>query len=1548
MFVVKVKNFSKNRYAEEVGTRNDADYLSSDVQHLNWTADISNYHNVLFQQPLWLDSNGLFLRRDQVFFSAKSDLNWVVKNSNLQLYASMTVSGVPFVEFLQKLAKAEETGQAPTKEVRAVVADPATEPEQSHASAEDTTAPVQADGSVSSDLPAKAEERGQAPTEEGRAAVADPATEPEQSHASAEDTTAPVQADGSAASDLPAKAEERGQAPTEESHAVVADPVTEPEQSQASTDAVTAPVQADGSVASDLPAKTEETGQAPTEESHAPVADHPVSEPEQSHGDLSTAEYRWVWDVKNDEDGHEYILIGEDRMPVGRDEDGRAFMYLWDTETGYMGRIYSDEPNKGVSIFDEFGNYLGNLTTLSTSETGSRVDSISGMDISMGDYVPYSIGAEQGLGQPVPNGEESLRMPPTPPPVSSPSLPASQEVYSEQSTSYSANATFADLSFIGTPPSVSVSSANTALITDTLYVKQSALHQIGRLGYGSSLASDAQGIERLWANGYTGQGIKVGIYDEGVETSHAQLSGKSLTDNAKLVDGSDNPYYAPSSSAVTNGSHGTAVAGIIAAKRDGQSTVGVAYEAQIGNYGVIVSNSSDQILNEAYGKLSLYDVTNHSYGSNFLDHLTANATPISGIESAEQTARGGLGGVHIVAAGNFQENANTSQLANSRYMVTVGALERSIRADGSDALPRWILGYSDGTRKLADSVKRSIDNNATDYSAHGSNLLVSAIGGHMLTGDASNTYAQYSQEYSVTTIDRTGTTGYFSGDTGALNGTSAAAPLVSGVAALMLQANSKLGWRDVQNILAYSSVGVGSVYGGNTKNEGSADSTDASYAWKWNESTEWNGGGLHFSEQYGYGMVNAYNAVRMAEVWTVLNEGKSLASVSSGTVLNEVKVSGALVGSANIANVARQEYSINVTGNVEIENAQLTLSLSHANMSELNVYLVSPSGTKLMVLDGTEWMRDFNANLVERLGSFSTPLTFGFQGFRGETAQGTWKLVVEDSNLATTGTGSVVSANLDVYGASINVNNTYHYTDEFFTASSTQALQTYADTTARKTLSDTNGGVDWLDGAALINNTTLNLGMGQTSTVNRNGVETSFISIATGSLIENAITGDGNDTLTGNDTANKLYGMRGNDILDGKLGADIMVGGEGNDIYYIDNTGDSVIELANGGIDEVRVNIQVQTWQPSNTIYSLGANIENATALTPSEPPPIIVTPAGSTTVAGSLYGNDLNNVLHGATNISNYLYGGDGNDTIVGGNYQDMLGGDAGDDYLDGGAGSDNVVYYCAESAVTVDLSIIGSQNTNGAGWDTLVNIENILGSCYSDFLTGNEANNRFQSLGGNDTINGGGGIDLLEFTNALAAVNVNMNGWVINSADKWRVSSCTISNCEGVSGSIYNDVLTGTSGNDYLNGYAGNDTLNGGAGDDILVGGSSADVLTGGDGKDTFMLATDRGLSINGSIDTITDFSLVDDKFCLVSATFQAFIGTLGSLSASNFFSGAGQTTAKDVDDYIIYNQTTGNVFYDADGFGTASASVLIADITDGLNLTYNHFIVSNSVFA
>ncbi|NQW40327.1 MAG: hypothetical protein HQ469_14285, partial [Cyanobacteria bacterium] len=116
--------------------------------------------------------------------------------------------------------------------------------------------------------------------------------------------------------------------------------------------------------------------------------------------------------------------------------------------------------------------------------------------------------------------------------------------------------------------------------------------------------------------------------------------------------------------------------------------------------------------------------------------------------------------------------------------------------------------------------------------------------------------------------------------------------------------------------------------------------------------------------------------------------------------------------------------------------------------------------------------------------------------------------------------------------------------------------------------------------------------------------------------------GLGDDKLFGDAGNDLLYGGVGNDLLNGGIGGDFMEGGIGNDIYVVDNTGDTVVELANQGTDTVQ----------SSITYTLGANVEN-----------LILT--GSAAINGT--GNGLNNVLTGNSGI-NTLTGGLGDDTYV------------------------------------------------------------------------------------------------------------------------------------------------------------------------------------------------------------------------------------------------------------------------------------------------------------
>ena len=120
------------------------------------------------------------------------------------------------------------------------------------------------------------------------------------------------------------------------------------------------------------------------------------------------------------------------------------------------------------------------------------------------------------------------------------------------------------------------------------------------------------------------------------------------------------------------------------------------------------------------------------------------------------------------------------------------------------------------------------------------------------------------------------------------------------------------------------------------------------------------------------------------------------------------------------------------------------------------------------------------------------------------------------------------------------------------------------------------------------------------------------------------------------------------------------------------------------------------------------------------------------------------NNLLNGGDG-NDVLTAGSGNNEMHGGAGNDLLYSGPGNDILDGGTGIDTVSYAHATAGVTVNLGLLGAQNTLGAGTDTLSNIDNLVGSNFNDSLTGDNNNNVINGGLGNDILNGGGGDDLL-----------------------------------------------------------------------------------------------------------------------------------------------------------------------------------------------------------
>lgn len=777
---------------------------------------------------------------------------------------------------------------------------------------------------------------------------------------------------------------------------------------------------------------------------------------------------------------------------------------------------------------------------------------------------------------------------------------------------------------------------------DPLYANQWHFKLLGRLGSENL-------IERVW-NDYNGTGINVVVFDDGVETAHSDLaanyaSGIELKVNGIHLGGT------PS----IGGRHGTAVAGLIAAENNATGTIGIAHGVNLAAVNIfdpaspVFVNSTDPLIRAnfmaAVRQAAGVDVVNNSWSQkpgfrasqNLNDATSFAAQTVAAYADIAATGRNGLGTIIVQAAGNDNLDANGDGLHASRHTITVGAV------------------HQDGI--------------TSSYSNYGACLLVSAPGGDfstvrggqgIVTSDASGT-AGYNLRGAVTTASD------FTNDFG---GTSAATPIVSATVALMLDANATLGWRDVQNILSLSASHTGSAIGAATPG------TMENNTWFINENDNWNGGGQHFSEDYGFGIINTFAAVRMAEVWHLFGAPKSTAN-------ERLVTTGILNASKPIADKATTTYTFNVGQNVSMESVTLALKLTHSYFTDLRIFLISPEGTEIQIFDG-------------RSGSGSTTdngltWSFGIEALRGENAAGIWTVRIVDAVAADTGTLNTVS--LNIYGAALTANDVFTYTDEYNVMAALDA--------ARGILTDTDGGEDWINAAAITGNLSLNLNAGSASSLNGAG----FITIASGTTIENAVSGDGGDVLTGNAVGNKFHGMRGDDRLTGGGGNDQLFGGEGNDLL----NGGAGADRLDGGAGT----LDLATYTPSAAavIINLATNINT-----------------GGDAQGDTLFGIERIFGSHHADSITgdaanNWLYGNGGNDTLNGG---------SGNDFLSGGAGAD--IFKVSDSRFGKDTI---ADFEDGHDW---LNFAKAIADNISDFtITGNGTNLVKLSLGLNTMAVGG-----------------------------------------------------------------------------------------------------------------------------------------------------------------------------------------------------------------
>jgi Ca2+-binding RTX toxin-like protein len=476
--------------------------------------------------------------------------------------------------------------------------------------------------------------------------------------------------------------------------------------------------------------------------------------------------------------------------------------------------------------------------------------------------------------------------------------------------------------------------------------------------------------------------------------------------------------------------------------------------------------------------------------------------------------------------------------------------------------------------------------------------------------------------------------------------------------------------------------------------------------------------------------------------------------------------------------------------------------------------------------------------------------------------------------------------------------------------------------TASNTLNGGTGADRLIGGAG--NDTYIVDGPGDTVVENAGGGFDSMFSSASRTLdanVENLwLMGTASINGTGNSLNNNIQGTSGNNVLNGGTGADTLIGFRGDDTYVVDGPGDTVIEELGQGTDTVQ----------SSATRTLEANVENLTL-------------TGSAAINGT--GNSLHNTITG-NSAANRLAGGAGDDTYHVG---------AGDTVIENfGEGRDSVfssVSRTLEANVEV-LFLTGTAPINGTG------------NALNNVLIGNNAANRLSGADGNDTLRGGEGIDTMngglgndEYEVTAGDVLSDPAGVdTVTTRISWSLGAgfenLTAFGTEGVSltGNSGSNVISafsggnlmdGQGGNDTLNGATGSDTLRGGDGNDRLVGRSGNDSLTGGAGMDHFVFLDPPPF---GGVDRITDFVRRSDELLFENAAFTA-LGASGAMADGDGrfrrVTDINTKTGQDSTDRLVYNSSTGSLYYDADGSGSGG-SVLVATFAGNPTLSASDFTV------
>jgi kexin len=505
----------------------------------------------------------------------------------------------------------------------------------------------------------------------------------------------------------------------------------------------------------------------------------------------------------------------------------------------------------------------------------------------------------------------------------------------------------------GDNPAPTLTCASDTALGDPLYADQWHLNNTGSPTGTSDEDTNVESVP----NTICGNGITISVVDDGLEIAHEDLAANVVSGSKNYVNNSTDPTPAAGST----DSHGTSVAGIAAAVGfNGIGVRGVAHGAQLIGFNYLATAEETDLADA----LVRGDISNNSHGPDDNGQLyPASAIFKAAIDDGITNRRDGKGIIYFIAGGNGRgEKARNSDYSN---------YDGNASYHGVNAIAA-----------LNDNGKQA------SYSESGANILISAH-----AGERCDTNTQ-------TTVDASGTAGAnnagnndgeddYSNDnyTKCFNGTSGAAPIASGVAALVLQENPNLSRRDMRLLLGQTA----------RKNDP--------------EDSDWtiNGAGMPINHKYGFGAIDAAAAVAAASNWAHLAPQKVPEVFSSGDIAVVIpdspgeNVYGAAITST--INIAASSISL-------IEFVEVTFASDHPFFNDLEIILTSPNGTK-SVLAETHFQTS-SGDAINGGASFESGFTFGSIRHTDEAVGGDWVIAVRDGGPGDV--GNITSWSIKLFG----------------------------------------------------------------------------------------------------------------------------------------------------------------------------------------------------------------------------------------------------------------------------------------------------------------------------------------------------------------------------------------------------------------------------------------------------------------------------------------------------------------------------------------------------